>query len=113
MCDDLFDNNDATVACKQLGYVGAIRYRERAYYGRGRGQILFDNLQCMGTEESLFECQHNGIGVSNCVHSEDVGVVCQGMIGMLNTLVHLELVLIFGPCSHQLCMYFLWPSNPQ
>ena len=90
MCDDLFDNNDATVACKQLGYVGAIRYHDRAHYGRGRGQIWFDNLQCMGTEESLFECQHIGIGVSDCAHDEDVGVVCQGMIGMLNTL---ELVL--------------------
>ena len=96
MCDDLFDNNDATVACKQLGYVGYVGeegYRDRAYYGRGSGQILFDNLQCMGTEESLLDCQHNGIGVSNCHHSEDVGVVCQGMIGILNTLVHLELVL--------------------
>ena len=93
MCDDLFDNNDATVACKQLGYVGATQYHDGAHYGRGRGQIWFDDLQCMGTEESLFECQHIDIGVSDCAHNEDVGVVCQGMIGMLNTLVHLELVL--------------------
>lgn len=43
--------------------------------------IWLDNLQCTGTEESLIDCRHNGIGIHNCNHEEDSGIVCfQGII---------------------------------
>ncbi|XP_078316851.1 scavenger receptor cysteine-rich domain-containing group B protein-like, partial [Crassostrea virginica] len=29
-----------------------------------------------GTERSISQCQHPGWGISNCEHSEDVGVIC-------------------------------------
>ena len=38
--------------------------------------ILLDDLQCNGDERSLLECSHRGVGVHNCGHSEDVGVIC-------------------------------------
>ena len=78
MCDDLFNIDAATVVCKQLGYIKGIMVHDRAHYGSGSGEILLDNVQCSGTEASLFECRHNGIGVDNCTHHEDVGVECQG-----------------------------------
>lgn len=40
------------------------------------GQIILDNLDCNGDENSLFECSSNGVFVSDCVHYEDVGVRC-------------------------------------
>ena len=49
----------------------------RAYYGRGTGRILLDNLLCNGRETRLIDCPHNGIGVHNCVHSKDAGIKCQ------------------------------------
>ena len=51
-----------------------------AFYGQGTGPIVLDNLECTGTELSLFSCRHNGINVHNCGHNEDVGVTCMGKL---------------------------------
>ena len=77
VCDDLFDINDANVVCRQLGYPRAIRHRSRAYFGQGSGSIWLDNVHCVGTETSIYNCRHNGFGNHNCGHWEDVGVECQ------------------------------------
>ncbi len=48
------------------------------FFGEGIGLIFLDDLECIGNETTLFECNHAGIRVSNCFHDEDVGVLCQG-----------------------------------
>lgn len=45
-------------------------------FGAGQGPIWLDNVNCSGTETSLTECGHNGLGISNCAHNEDIGVRC-------------------------------------
>ena len=47
-----------------------------AAFGQETGQIFLDNVGCTGTESSLLSCSHRGIGVHDCGHSEDAGVVC-------------------------------------
>ena len=42
------------------------------------GPILLDDVGCRGTESSLLQCGHRGIGVHNCSHYEDAGVRCTG-----------------------------------
>lgn len=42
----------------------------------GSGPIWLDNLECTGSESTLFDCQAEPLGESNCSHSEDVGVSC-------------------------------------
>ena len=39
---------------------------------------MLDDLQCTGTEASLFDCPHSGVNIHNCDHSEDAGVRCMG-----------------------------------
>lgn len=49
---------------------------EGGYFGPGSGMVLLDNVRCQGTERSLSQCRNDGWGISNCEHSEDVGVIC-------------------------------------
>ena len=80
VCDDLFSNVNAEVACKMLGFHTGLAKGE-ARFGRGSGPIWLDNVRCIGTESSLFECNHKGWGRENCGHDEDVGLVCQDFNG--------------------------------
>ena len=75
VCRDNFDEAEAIVACRSLGFNKG-KVLNAAQTPNGTGAILLDDLDCTGTENSLLECQHNGIGIHNCQHSEDVGVFC-------------------------------------
>ena len=66
----------------KYGSTGAIA-RSGAYFGRGTGAILLDQVACTGTETRLVNCRSNPLGVHDCSHSEDAGVTCQGMHGYL------------------------------
>ena len=54
--------------------------RHNSYYGRVTGPVWFDNLRCTGSESSIFNCTHNGVGVQAlyCNHRNDAGVECSG-----------------------------------
>ncbi|XP_038051847.1 deleted in malignant brain tumors 1 protein-like [Patiria miniata] len=74
VCDDSWDIQDAHVVCRSLGYHSALSATVK--YGTGSGDILLDEVSCSGDEADLSECSHNGWGVNDCEHSEDVGVYC-------------------------------------
>ena len=50
----------------------------RARFGRGIGIIYFDEVECIGNETRLVDCENDGIIIHNCLHKEDASVVCQG-----------------------------------
>ena len=77
VCDDSWDILDAHVVCRQLGYTEAVEVRSGTKFdGQSSGPILMDNVVCKGYESALSMCSFNGWLQTNCVHEEDVGVVC-------------------------------------
>lgn len=78
VCDDFFDEDSASVACRQLGYDAGVDHRFYGIAFPGVDPIWMDNVRCDGTESALIDCPFNGFGSHNCVHDEDVGVHCSG-----------------------------------
>ena len=74
VCDDQFGSFDAEVACMQLGFAGHLRSIQE--FSGGSGPIWLDDLQCLGTETWLPNCNRSDWGDHNCSHSEDAGVTC-------------------------------------
>ena len=77
ICGDSWDLPDADVVCRQLGYDGALRAVRDTAFGQGTGPIWLDDVQCVGNETSISHCSHLGLGVHNCRHYENAGVVCR------------------------------------
>lgn len=77
VCDDLWTGLNAEVVCRQLGFRRALKAAKHSEFGQGWSlHILLDDVQCTGTEASLLDCKHAGLGTHNCDHHEDAGVVC-------------------------------------
>eukprot|EP01084_Bolivina_argentea_P126297 223655_1 len=76
VCDDAFGITDAIVVCRQLGFTHGVVI----YPLYGIGQIWLDQVGCTGTELKISDCSHNGWGIHDCSHSEDVGVSCSGIV---------------------------------
>ena len=74
VCRHHFGQNDAEVVCRQLGFSNALSWN--SYHEKGSGQIWLNNVECNGEESSIANCRHDGWGVNNCNHSQDVGITC-------------------------------------
>ena len=60
--------------CRQLGYIGAVKYTQESAFGSVLGPFSYNNVKCHGNEESISDCPH--LGTSNCDVNEGAGVVC-------------------------------------
>ena len=81
VCDNGWDDTDAGVVCRQLGFGSSGTAIGLASFGQGSGPILLDSVTCSGNESTLASCGHLGVGVTrSCSHSKDAGVRCSGVI---------------------------------
>ncbi|XP_072169520.1 neurotrypsin-like [Diadema setosum] len=76
ICDTSWDIVDADVVCRQLGYTGALRALDQAYFGSGDNVIWMDRVQCTGDEERIQDCPQMGWGQHSCSHRDDASVEC-------------------------------------
>ena len=77
VCDDDWDIEDANVVCKSLGFEEAIDSRGSAFFGPGSGEIILDDVMCVGSESDIMNCPHRRLGNHNCDHNEDASAICQ------------------------------------
>ena len=93
VCDDGWDDTDAGVVCRQLGFGSSGTAIRSAGFGQGSGSILLDSILCSGSELTLTSCGHLGISVTrSCSHAEDAGVRCNALQGKL--FAHITLYCI-------------------
>lgn len=79
ICDDKWDESDGNVVCKMLGYSHAVRIitvPTPLTPEKVSDPIWLDNVECSGTEASIFDCEKSDWEVHDCSHSEDAGVEC-------------------------------------
>ena len=84
----------------QCTYTGAIAVY--TFLG-GSGSIHLDDLNCTGHESRLIDCPHSGIGVHNCVHSEDAGVRCIRPCMLMRNAIRLAVVTVLKPTLYIDC----------
>ena len=81
ICDEGWDDIDATVVCRELGFLNGSATRQ-AQFGLGAGPVWLHQVGCLGNESKLSHCIHTGAGnVGSCSHAQDVGVKCNGPNG--------------------------------
>merc|ERR1719167_286397 len=78
VCDDDWDDTDAEVVCRELGFTSGGYATKESYFGRVDLETVsgWDQVRCRGHESSLTECRHDTY--DDCGNSEGAGVVCYG-----------------------------------
>ena len=70
VCFEFWDDEDATVACRELGYAGG----KASIFNRDQNvPILIGDIQCQGTETSLEDCVESE---AICYQDQVAGVFC-------------------------------------
>ena len=86
ICDDEWDQPDADVVCRMLGHPSAETvYKQSRPFGHGgHGNFVLDDVKCVGTETSVFDCPASPEFTHNCASTEWAGVKCSTAIGKEN-----------------------------
>ncbi|KAL6460145.1 hypothetical protein MHYP_G00319040 [Metynnis hypsauchen] len=79
VCDANFDQQDPEVVCRELGCGLPVEVLGAAAFGRGKGQMWSEELQCRGNESQIYFCPTSSSPRHNCTHDSDVRLVCTGV----------------------------------
>ncbi|KAJ8312947.1 hypothetical protein KUTeg_010320 [Tegillarca granosa] len=76
ICNNGWNDNDASLVCRKLGFINGGIAVSGASYGPGSGIIWLENVDCSSEDTNITDCQHAGWGNTDCDHSQDAGVIC-------------------------------------
>lgn len=94
LCSLGWDDEDANIVCKQLGFITG--RNGSVTWAAGTGVIWMSNIQCQGTEGVIQGCLHNGWNYEDldpnvCDHNADVQISCFAHKGLyLNFIYHIN-----------------------
>ena len=98
VCDDGWDDTDAGVVCRQLGFgssgtaIGFGNFSQKS--------LLLNGVQCTGNEPLLVRCGHFGINVTSSLRycqsnsSESAGVKCDEEAASKDSIIIFSVLLI-------------------
>ena len=72
-----WDQTEAAVVCRQLGFPGVISALTQSPFGDGSGPVLMSNVQCNGSENTIQQCQYDDWVESWESSNREVGVICK------------------------------------
>ena len=75
-----------------------------AAYGEGTGPILLDNVNCYGSESSIWQCPANAVGSHDCTHGEDAGVSCGGECNIRDPVCVCVCVCVYASVCVRVCV---------
>ena len=67
---------------------------DKAFFGKGSGEIWFHTVYCDGNEDSIFGCSEDFSTLSD--HNDDVGIICSNKNGKKI----LKLAIQMSMCIH-------------
>ncbi|XP_076152978.1 scavenger receptor cysteine-rich type 1 protein M130-like isoform X3 [Alosa pseudoharengus] len=79
VCDNGWDLHDAAVVCRELGCGEAVEALKGAQFEQGSGGIWMSDVECVGSESTVKNCNAQRWGAENCSHHQDAGVICSGV----------------------------------
>ena len=82
VCDNGWDENDAAVVCRELGYPGVTMATKGSFYEYGSaGTINIELVGCYGNETKLSQCSYATSSEQSACRTEwrrnEAGVICQ------------------------------------
>ncbi|XP_078496098.1 soluble scavenger receptor cysteine-rich domain-containing protein SSC5D-like [Lissotriton helveticus] len=78
VCDDAWDQKDASVVCRQLRCGAVQSYQYNSSFGISSLPVLMSDVQCQGEESALWKCAQRGWSVNTCPTGRNAGVTCAG-----------------------------------
>jgi len=77
---------EANVICRELGFLSSVAVKPNSYYGMpNKTRFVLDDLDCNGTENSLYSCQFKEWGVHDCNAQE---VILKWKIDVYGTICY-------------------------
>ncbi|XP_078539615.1 scavenger receptor cysteine-rich domain-containing protein DMBT1-like isoform X2 [Lissotriton helveticus] len=78
VCVDAWDQEDASVVCRQLRCGAVQSYQYNSSFGISALPVLMSDVQCQGDEYALWKCAQRGWDVNTCPTGRNAGVTCTG-----------------------------------